>query len=279
MDLQFLSWTSSPLSVAVNCYLFGLLCTSLTSSGVSPDGPCLIAKVTPPPRGVFAFLSLISVSVIIQMCILPMYKELEDRSPRRFRRALGTSFSILAVLYSAFATIAYLRFGPAVPDNVLNDLGGGGWDEAARIGMSVVVLCVYPIMVKPMVAPVEGLLAARSSGSEGGGEGGEGQIGRRCGALAVKAAAVVIVGSVMVCAFFVHDLGLMSVIGGTVSVGGFVALSPGLVGLYLSDHKHGLCWRVAMHILIWGGLALSVLGIFYSQNYADELGEKCAWKL
>lgn len=73
-DLRFLSWTSSPLSVAVNCYLFGLLCVRLASSGVSPDGPCLLAKLAPPPRGVVAFLSLISCSIIIQMCILPMYK-------------------------------------------------------------------------------------------------------------------------------------------------------------------------------------------------------------
>lgn len=67
MDLQFLSWTSSPLSVGVNVYLFGLLCVRLAESGVSANEPCLVAKLTPPPRGVFAFLSLISNTIIIQV--------------------------------------------------------------------------------------------------------------------------------------------------------------------------------------------------------------------
>ena len=199
-----------------------------------------------------------------QMCILPMYKDLEDRSPRRFRRALGVSFSTLFVLYAAFATVAYLHFGPTVPANVLNDLGEGGLGGVARVGMSVVVLCVYPIMVKPMVAPVEGLFAKRGGARS---------------KLAVTAAACGIAGSVMLCAFFVSDLGLMSVMGGALSVGGFVALAPGLVGLWLSDHRRGVCWRVAMHMLIWGGLALSVLGIFSRDNYADELKEACWWKV
>ena len=114
MDLQFLSWTSSPLSVGINSYLFGLLCVRLAFSGVSPDGPCVLARLTPPPQGVIAFLSLISNSIIIQMCILPMYKELEQRSPRRFQRSLSASFSVLFVVYALFATIAYLRFGPKV---------------------------------------------------------------------------------------------------------------------------------------------------------------------
>ena len=67
MDLRFLSWTSSPLSVGVNIYLFGLLCFNLASSGVSSGGVCLLANLAPPPQGVFAFLSLISNTIIIQV--------------------------------------------------------------------------------------------------------------------------------------------------------------------------------------------------------------------
>ena len=102
-DLKFLSWTSA-FSVCVNLYLFAELCaelyqhgdlslTLLPSSsaahrrhspergsprgrptlppeplaGISPDRPCLISRLDPPPRGVSAFLSLISLSIIIQM--------------------------------------------------------------------------------------------------------------------------------------------------------------------------------------------------------------------
>jgi len=113
-------------------------------------------------------------------------------------------------------------------------------------------------------------------GSEGGVE--RGLLPGSAGA--VPAAAAGIAGSVMACAFVVTDLGLMTVLGGTLSVGGFVALAPGLVGLWLS-HKPGVragfCWRVAMHTLIWGGLALSVAGVFLRDNSAAELGTRCWW--
>lgn len=67
MDLEFLSRTSSPLSVIVNFYLFGLLCVGLASEGISSDGVCLVARLDPPPKGTFAFLSLISNTIIIQV--------------------------------------------------------------------------------------------------------------------------------------------------------------------------------------------------------------------
>ena len=305
VDLRFLSRTSSPLSVGVNCYLFGLLCVRLATDGVSADGPCLVARLDPPPTGVIAFISLMSNTIIIQMCILPMYKDLEERSPAKFRRALGVSFSLLALLYAAFATIAYLHFGPTVPDNVLNALSKGGWGDAARVGISVVVLCVYPLMVVPMLAPVEALVEHRrrrsSTGAGGecggcGGGGGGGDGGGDCGGdgdddhgsgvgkgvPAVKATAVGIVASVMTCTFFVSDLGLMNVIAGTVSVGGFVALAPGLVGLWLSHPpgaRVGMCWRAGMHTLIWGGLVLSILGIFFRTNFVGGLAQAggCWW--
>ena len=197
-----------------------------------------------------------------------MYEELEQRSPRRFQTALGASFSILSILYAAFATIAYLRFGPTVPANVLNDLGTGAWGSAARVGMSVVVLCVYPIMVKPMVAPLDGFVARRGGSPAGSSP-------PPSGRWVAKAAAVGIVGSVMLCAFFVSSLGLMSVISGALSVGGFVGGAPGLVGLFLSEHRSGTCWRLSMHLLIWGGLAVSILGFVYTDNFVDELGGAC----
>ena len=94
-DLKFLSWTSA-FSVCVNLYLFAELCAELFQhgatplphpplftgatrprgrptlppeplAGISPDRPCLLARLDPPPRGVSAFLSLISLSIIIQM--------------------------------------------------------------------------------------------------------------------------------------------------------------------------------------------------------------------
>ena len=43
----------------------------------------------------------------------------------------------------------------------------------------------------------------------------------------------------------------------------------------------GLCWRAAMHALVWGGLAISLMGIFYRDNYEAELAAAgaCWWGL
>ena len=85
--------------------------------------------------------------IMIQMCILPMYKGLEHRSPARFRVALGSSFAILFCLYASFATVAYLRFGPTVPPNLLNDLADGAWGAAAKVGTYYLLLTTYYLLL------------------------------------------------------------------------------------------------------------------------------------
>ena len=60
----------------------------------------------------------------------------QDRSPDRFQTALVGSFGALIALYAAFATVAYLHFGPHVSDNVLRDLGDSFWGNSARAAMA-----------------------------------------------------------------------------------------------------------------------------------------------
>merc|ERR1719171_1425105 len=58
-------------------------------------------------RGNVAMFSAMMQAVIIQMCVLPMYAELEDRTPKRFSGTLNLSFSILFLIFSAFAIIGH----------------------------------------------------------------------------------------------------------------------------------------------------------------------------
>ena len=92
--------------------------------------------------------------------------------------------------------------------------------------MSVVLLCVYPLMVVPMLAPVEALFARRGGGI-GGGDGGVRRwscgvqwwscSGKQRGDIAMKAVAACIVTSVTLATFFVSDLGVISVVAGAVT--------------------------------------------------------------
>ena len=188
-----------------------------------------------------------------------MYKELEGRTPERFEKVLFASFTFLFFIFFSVASIAYMLFGEHVSPNVLSNMGLEPAGAAARLGMVVVVLSVYPIMMKPMTAPLESVMSP----------------------FPLKIATVAIIVSAMFTSYFVTSLGLMNVISGTLSVSGFVGLAPGLVGLYLTDRRLRArqSWRCGMYFLIVASLGLSVLGIFYTDNYDDELHARCLWMI
>lgn len=248
MDQRRLAFTST-LSILVNTYIFGLVVWAFFQHGPSKES-CVLGFT----EGNITMVSALMQALIIQMCVLPMYRDLEDRSPEKFRSLLMKSFIFLFFLFSTFASLAFLAFGPMVQSNVLRDLPMNFSGNAARIGMLIVVLGVYPIMLMPMTAPLqtsEGLQTPVSS-----------------------IATAAIVAGAMICGFFVRDLGYVNVVNGAACVGGFVALGPGLVGLYLLD-RNGFGWRTSMVALIILGLVMSFAGLMYTDNYAGELLAHC----
>merc|ERR1719382_223273 len=100
-----------------------------------PAGACLLGM----GKGVIAMLAVLGQCFVVQMCVLPMYQELEDRSPRTFRRCLLVAFGALTVIFGAFACLGYLTFGPSVEGNALNQLPSTGFARVAQIGTLLVV--------------------------------------------------------------------------------------------------------------------------------------------
>merc|ERR1712050_754804 len=119
------------------------------SAGDLPEGPCMLGSTI---RGNFAMITVMFQAVIIQMCVLPMYQELEDRSPQKFDKIITTGFSALFVIFAGFSVFSYLLYGPGVESNILQNLPINIGSDVAQIGMMIVVACVYPIMLYPMVA-------------------------------------------------------------------------------------------------------------------------------
>merc|ERR1712008_215142 len=62
-------------------------------------------------KGSLTMVSTVTNTIIIQMCVLPMYEVLENRSPRRFLRVLLLSFGCLSLLLTIFCLVAYLAIG------------------------------------------------------------------------------------------------------------------------------------------------------------------------
>ena len=254
----------------VNLYLFMLLGISLFMHGPHGD-VCLVASVLPPPPGVIAFGSLMFYTCIIQMCILPMYRDLECRTPARFQTVLLFSFGALFILFGAFGALGYLLYGPAVHDNVLQNLPGTPSGNLARVAMAGVVLCVFPIMMQAITAPVEAL--------------GDVDLGPDWPCSRVNGVRVLVVGSVAIVACFVQSLGFLNVLNGCVSLFCFVGLAPAIVGLYIlpTDGEvqfmplgcRGWWWRLAMGALMLGCTIEAFVGLAYDTNYPHHLAAAC----
>lgn len=259
LSQRLLEKTSS-LAIAVNIYLFcliGFLYVQKVSTHEAPEDCCLIGATI---QGNFSMITVMFQAVIVQMCVLPMYQELEHRSPQKFDRIVAVSFSALFCIFCGFSILGYLLVGPKVQSNILQDFPENLGATIAQIGIMLVVACVYPIMVYPMIAPIRADLGGSIYG-----------INRTS---IVTGAKVVIVLAAMFTALCLDSLGFVNVLNGAMSAGVFVALVPSVVGMALLDTSS--IQKVALGILLVGGSALSCMGFVFSDNYVSDL--RClAW--
>eukprot|EP00932_Pfiesteria_piscicida_P010580 SRR837773.21554.p1 GENE.SRR837773.21554~~SRR837773.21554.p1 ORF type:complete len:264 (-),score=81.35 SRR837773.21554:80-802(-) len=225
--------------------------------GNLPKDSCLLGA----GRGIISMLAVLGQCFVVQMCVLPMYEELEDRSPRTFKRCLWTAFGVLALIFGIFALLGYVTFGPNVQGNALKNLPEkASYAVIAQVGTILVVSALYPIMVIPMVAPVRNMSKRYAEGS------------RRLIAV-VTVAAIVLTSYVF--AVLIKDLLVVNVIGGALCVGVFASIGPGLVGLFVL-RKESTRWRALMVVLIIFGLGNAVAGVIFPDSYAEELTAHCS---
>jgi len=272
LDQRYLSW-SSMVAFLVNIYLVVLLFVSFghdAAEGALPQDTCILGFGT----GNVAMVSALMQCIIIQMCVLPMYEELENRTPRKFFRVLALSFGTLAVVFSGLASVGYLLFGPGVQSNILLNVSKekyGVWADVAQVGTIFVVAAIYPIMVIPMVAPFRNMSRDWFAGPDA-----PASVVHRRRELTVSGIILGIVAVSFVGALCIDSLGIVNTIDGSLCVGVFTALLPGCVGIYLTD-RDSLSWKISMFMLLGMGLVMSLLGFYFNRNYAEELESACIW--
>lgn len=259
LPLTFLSQRllekTSTVAIAINVYLFvlvGVLYCQQASNDNLPQS-CIFGVTI---KGNFAMITVMFQAVIVQMCVLPMYQELEDRSPQKFDKIVAVGFGVLFFIFCGFASVSYMLYGPTVESDILTQLPHNAWGDLAKIGVIFVVACVYPIMVYPMIAP---LIAS------------DGMFGMSPTVLATSAKFVIVLGALLV-ASRVDSLGVVNVINGAMSAAVFVALVPSVVGLCLLDTSPP--GKIALTVLLVVGLLVSGLGFIFKENYVDDL--KCS---
>lgn len=251
LNQKYLNFTST-FAVLVNLYIFAVM----ASSPKNTDGACLLGAGT----GTISMISCMMQAIVIQMCVLPMYAELEGRSPRKFRRVVRHSFSALAVVFCAFAGVGYLTYGPKVNGNILDSLPKTGWGKAAKVGAGLCMGGVYPIFQQAMVAPVWNM---------------EGLVYRR---VWYAMAVVITIALTTLAALRFRDIAALNVITGAFCAVIFVAVIPSLIGLTMLD-KNSRKWRAVMLTLLLGGSVAGILGLVFKDNYSAELDNQCMLSL
>jgi len=287
VDQKYLSF-SSVVAVLVNINLLVLVCVLCgKNAGTEKAGGqlCMFGFA----KGSLTMVSTVTNTIIVQMCVLPMYEVLENRSPRRFLRVLLVAFGCLSLLLSIFCVIAYLAFGNTVDGNVLNSLGSGPWIAVSRGGVILVILAVYPIFLLPMVAPLRSLdlrLFVRRGALEE-----RAALHTRAEREQLKALAAsrrrvsvnLITLAIIIVAFLgslvLTDLGPLNAVNGAICVGIFTSLGPGLIGLFLVD-RNSMLWKVAMgSLLLFGAVAMALGFAFSDKNYYEDMSKACMWLL
>jgi len=256
LDQSWLSFTSS-LSIGANMMIFCLLVKTFLEEKALGQAPTIcMAGIS---QGSVAMVAAMMQTVVIQACVLPMYEEMENRSPGKFNRVVAVSFFILFVLCSSFAVLGYHTFGATVSSNILLNLPHTAAGNAGRLCAAAAVLGVYPIILKPMIAPL-----ARA-----------GNVASRAFPPAQIATCVIVVSAAAAGSVF-RDLGRINVVNGALSMGAFVAFIPFLVGLYLLQSE-STAWQVAMYALLLIGSVTSVGSLFMVDNYVESLHAACIW--
>merc|ERR1712100_660619 len=194
--------------MGVNIYLFILILVAVPSGAATTDA-CFLGWGI----GSVAYFSTLECCLVIQMCLLPMFESMENRSAERFKSAVDRSFMLVFVLFSAFVTAADFAYGAVgMEENIMNNLPHNMLSNVAQLGMLVCISAVYPLMVAPMVAPIKNMVQNKEFWG------------------AVTSVFIVIV--VLMTGVLFTGLGKVNVYNGVISVVACGSVSPAVVGLY-----------------------------------------------
>jgi len=288
LDQKHLAFTST-VGILANIYVVALLVYYAVTAKTGVDD-------SEPPRGqqfcVFGFtdgaitqFTLLMYTIIIQMMVLPMYQELENRTPEKFYSCLVRAFSCLFVIFGVVMVAGYLAFGPNVDSNVINSFPRDSLSSAARLVFPLVIFGCYPIQIKPMVVPFiraraaaaaaeKGFAAAPLLASEESGLGSDTSPQEQCRLSSSAVVTLVIVSASSFCSLWFSSLGPLNVVNGSIQVFAYIGLIPGMTGLYLCGEASSFRKSALLAMMAFASVA-SVVGIFKTSNNISQLMTHC----
>jgi len=235
----------SLISVLCNVYLFMV---SLEQFSVNDrEESCLLGY----GLGAISMFCCTMQTTLIQMCVFPMYEEMDKRTPRRFAYSMITAFAFLILLFAAFAVFSYATFGKTTNSNIFNSLPNTWFANVGRATMLVVCTGAYPLMVLPMMS----------------------SLGPKFKSGEMKVVGVsTIVFTAMFAGWWVQDLGILNETNGAFCVSVFVGFAPGICGYKFLNMS-----KLAAILLIVVSVACTITGLIFTDNYTENL--TCLWSV
>jgi len=296
LNQKFLAFTSV-LSIGVVLYVMALVVCAALSTMTSPtwDGLAGELCVAGVAGGAFTAACLLCYSVIMQFCVQPIYAELENRSPEKFRSILVVAFTVLTALYIGTGICGYIAFGPSVKSDVISVLPPGTATIVARGTMALCIVGTFPFQIMPVLVPFkaravedeikeqllphsiaeQSLPHSSSRSSSMMPRASDGVFGAADVNLPVVSVAAVVVLVVTVASLYVSDLGPLVALNGALQVFAYTGVIPGVTGLFLLDRR-GACWRVSCVLIILGSCCFAVGGFLFTDNHPEQLVAACA---
>lgn len=279
---KYLSFSSTATIVA-NIYVVILLVVfalgydeSVTEAGEKLEGDICFFGLT---TGAVAQMSNLMYSITIQACIPPMYFELEHRTVAKFTKCLCIAFSVIFLLFVVVSVSGYLAFGPHVSSDVLDNFPTSSvFGNAGKVAMALSIFGCFPLQITPVIAPVVTLLRRWSQAKgvnapllDDEAETVTNSVSERSGRAILTGAVVVLVTSA---SLWVPSLSFVNTINGAACAFGYTGLIPAFVGLYLLGEVP-FRMKVAFYALLVGTSLFAVLGLFFTDNFVDDLQRHC----
>jgi amino acid permease len=137
-------------------FLFAMFLTfAITYRSVEYGNYCDVRFVPEQWLDVFQTIPVFSFSFVTHLNVLPVYGQLESRTPTLMRTVFRNAIFFALVLYILVGTFGYLRFtcSGGAPDNILAFSGGFDQDDllvaAARIAEALTCTLALPLIQHP----------------------------------------------------------------------------------------------------------------------------------
>jgi amino acid permease len=173
-----------------------------------------------------------------------MYHEMEDATPRKFRRAVVAATVLCTALFSLVGLIGYFTFGPEVAGplaggNIVNNYPRSDRLMAiARIALAAHIVCVFPV-IAISVRDALHRLSLRAAGQHEMAEDADVMVKAHRSVVVLEAA--VVCGAAVAIAIDVPHISLVVDVVGVLFGIFLVFIAPGLMGLAIN----GGMWRTS----------------------------------